>query len=206
MLGRHRVRNYRRNARFVMDARQHCRPLDRNERARILFMAKALERATKPAGGRNGVLGEIGLRVLEVLLWRFHRAKDGYCAPSYTCLQAATGLCRQSIANALKRLEASGILKIARRLVREVIDGVMVTRQASNLYSVHEPAEHADQLPVRNHGQRQFPRPGIGAFMKKLGLPWKHSRITLDNARHFGMRGSILEDGVHQVAPCGVPL
>ena len=42
--------------------------------------------------------------------------------------------------------------------------------------------------------------------MKKLGLPWKHSRITLDNARHFGMRGSILEDGVHQVAPCGVPL
>ena len=109
--------------------------------------------------------------------------------------QAATGLCRQSIANALKRLEASGILKIARRLVRQVIDGVMVTRQASNLYSVHEPAEHADQLPVRNHGQRQFPRPGIGAFMKKLGLPWKHSRITLDNARHFGMRGSILEDG-----------
>ena len=64
------------------------------------------------------------------------------CCPSYTVLMAATGLCRQSIANALKRLEASGILKIARRLVREVIDGVMVTRQASNLYSVHEPAEH----------------------------------------------------------------
>ena len=152
----------------------------------------------------------VGLAVLKALLLRFHRASDGMCCPSYTCLQAATGLCRQSIANGLKRLEAAGILKITQRLVRETIKAgsfvVQAVRQASNLYSVHEPAEHAGQLPVRAPAGRQFPRPGIGAFMKKLGLPWKHSRITLDNARHFGMRGSILEDGVHQVAPCGVPL
>jgi hypothetical protein len=122
------------------------------------------------------------LRVLEILLWRFHRAKDGYCAPSYTCLQAATGLCRQSIANALKRLEASGILKIARRLVREVIDGVMVTRQASNLYSVHEPAAGAERLPVRGTVMRSFPRPAFAALARMLG--WSKLETTGRAALH----------------------
>ena len=52
------VRNhFRRGARFIADARQYCIPRDRNERARIMFSAKALERRTKPEGGRNGVLG-----------------------------------------------------------------------------------------------------------------------------------------------------
>jgi DNA-binding FadR family transcriptional regulator len=170
------VRNhFRRGARFIADARQHCRPIDRNERARILVRAEALERATKPAGGRNVV-------VLEALLWRFHRAKDGMCCPSYVELMAATGFCKQTIRNALKRLEAAGILKIARRLVREVIDGVMVTRQASNLYSAHEPVEHAGQLPVRNHGQRQFPRPAFAALARMLG--WSKLETTDRAALH----------------------
>ena len=33
-------------------------------RARIIAEAEALERRTKPAGGRNGVLGYVGLAVL----------------------------------------------------------------------------------------------------------------------------------------------
>ena len=105
-----------------------------------------------------------GLAVLKALVCGFLRRSDGMCCPSYAELMAATGLCRQSIANALKRLEASGILKITRRLVREVIDGVMVCRQASNLYSVHEPAENAERLPVREPVARQFPRPQFAAL------------------------------------------
>jgi hypothetical protein len=161
-LGDITVRNhFRRGARFIADARQHCRPLDRNERAKILFMAEQLERRTRSAGGRNGVVSEIGLRVLRALLLRFHRGTDGYCAPSYTVLQAVTGLCRQSIANALSRLEAAGILRITRRLVRETVgvDGFLmrICRQGSNLYSVHEPSERADRLPVRAPAGRSFP-------------------------------------------------
>jgi hypothetical protein len=176
------MRRYRRGARFVMDARHHSRPLDRNERARILFLAEQLERRTKPAGGRNGVLGYVGLAVLKALLLRFHRARDGICTPSYTVLQAATGLCRQSIANALKRLEAAGILHIMRRLVREVIDGVTVCRQGSNLYSVHEPAEHADRLPVRTPAPRPFPRPAFAALARMLG--WSKLETTARAALH----------------------
>ena len=88
---------------------------------------------------------------------------------------AVTGLCKQSIANAIKRLEACGILKIARRLVREVIDGggfpMTVTRQASNLYAVREPGEHADRLPVRAPVPHPFPRPAFAALANMLG--WK---------------------------------
>jgi hypothetical protein len=177
-LGETTVRNrFRRGARFIADPRQHCRPLDRNERARILILAEALDRRTRPAGGRNGALGYIGLVVLRALLLRFHRGADGMCAPSYTVLQAATGLCRQSIANALKRLAAAGILKITRRLIRETIDAggfpMAICRQGSNLYSISEPSEHAERLPMRSPAARIFPRPAFAALAKMLG--WKPS-------------------------------
>ena len=50
------MRQYRRGARLVVNHRQHCRPLDRNEKARILFLAEQLQRRTRPPGARNGVL------------------------------------------------------------------------------------------------------------------------------------------------------
>ena len=166
-------KRYRRGARFVMDPRQHSRPLDRNERARILVLSEALERRTRPPGARNGVVSQPGLRVLRVLLLCFLRGSDGLCCPSYVALMAATGLCKQSIANALKRLEAAGIVRVTRRLVREVVDGggfmMTVCRQGSNLYSCHEPGEHAEHLPVRSPVLRAFPRGAYAALAKMLG-------------------------------------
>ena len=186
------MKRYRRSARFVQDARQHCRPLDRNERARILTLAEALERRTRPAGARNGIVSQIGLRVLRALLLTFHRRSDGYCAPSYTILQAATGLCRQSIANALQRLEACGVLKITRRLVREVIDGggfpMTVTRQASNLYSVHEPVPHAERLPLPSPTPRPFPRPALAGLAQMLG--WSGPSLPARRKPTFGFQNS----------------
>ena len=104
------------------------------------------------------------------------------CCPSYVELMAATGLCKQSVANGLKRLEACGILRITRRLVREMIDGVMVCRQASNLYSIHEPAESAEQLPVRVPVVRSFPRPQFAALARMLG--WSKLETTGRAAMH----------------------
>ena len=183
---------FRRGARFIADARRHCRPLDRNERARILALAEALERRTRPPGARNGVLGEIGLRVLRTLVLNFVRRSDGLCTPSYTVLQAATGLCRQSIARALQRLEAAGILRITRRLVREVVDAggfpMRICRQGSNLYSAHEPGEHAERLPVRAPRPRNFPGALIAALAKSMA--WKPSlRDRLKPTSSFQNRG-----------------
>ena len=181
---------FRRGASFIADPRQHSRPLDRNERARIIHLAEALEHRTRPAGARNGVVSQIGLRVLRSLLLRFHRGRDGLCCPSYTVLQAATGLCRQSIARALQRLEAAGILRITRRLVRETIDGggfmVTVARQGSNLYAVFAPSEHADKHAASSTKPRPFPRPALAGLAALLG--WKAASLRDRRKPTFGFQ------------------
>jgi hypothetical protein len=110
---------YRHNAVFVADELVHTSKLDRNQRAKVLWLAEVYERAEKAPGRRNGRLGAIGLTVLRALLLRFHNRSSGLCCPSYTALQACTGLCRQAISDALARLEHAGIVRIVRRVTRE---------------------------------------------------------------------------------------
>ena len=117
-------RRYRSNAVFVRDPASLSTPLDRNARARLLALAEGLERRTKNPGRRNGALGYIGLAVLRALVLRFANSKSGLCSPSLLQIQAATGLSRQAVADALARLEASGLLRITRRIVRTVVDRV----------------------------------------------------------------------------------
>lgn len=131
----------------MRDPRACSTPLDRNQRARILHLAEQMERATKGKGRRNGTLGYVGLAVLRCLLLRFHNARDGLCCPSYDTLEAATGLCRQSIATALQRLAAVGILRVVRRLARAVRGGVVRCEQATNLYAFTMPSERFIPIP-----------------------------------------------------------
>jgi hypothetical protein len=138
------MRRFRAGAVFA-DARAVSIPLDRNQQAKILFIADQLERRTKLPGRRNGCLGYIGLAVLRALLLRCLNRKSGLCCPSYAALQSITGLCRGSIATALARLEASGIVRIVRRLVRKPItrispitghqEVITATLQDTNAYS-----------------------------------------------------------------------
>jgi DNA-binding MarR family transcriptional regulator len=157
------VRNrFRRGARFIADARQHCRPLDRNERARILTLAEQLERRTKPEGGRCGVLGLTGLAVLRALVCGFLRRSDGLCCPSVSAIREKTGLSRSVIFEALNKLEAAGIITRTRRLVRKVVSigglARLTTVQGSNLYAFAEPHTRAHLLPIisrtRNNAAR----------------------------------------------------
>ncbi len=145
-------KRYRRGASFIRDVRPHSTPLDRNQRARILFLAQKLDRSTKLKGGRNGVLGYIGLEVLRALLLVFHNQKTGACFPSYDRIQEVTRLSRQSIARGLARLEAAGIIKVTRRRQRAIASVGGLTRQicvqASNVYAFAEPDKNAHLLPV----------------------------------------------------------
>lgn len=156
---------YRHGAQFV-DPAAVATPLDRNQRAKLLWHAEALERRTKLPGRRNGVLGYIGLAVLKALLLRFN-GRAG-CFPSLLTLQAATGLSRQAVADALARLERAGIIKIARRVVRTVVERVspitgetqrfMTTVQASNCYgfAVSDGAAGIEKL-LPGANARSFP-------------------------------------------------
>jgi hypothetical protein len=139
-------------------------------------------------------VSQIGLRVLRVLVLHFIRKGDGLCTPSYTTLQAATGLCRGSIARALRRLEACGLIKVTRRLVREVIDGVMTCRQGSNLYCCHEPAAGAELLPVRSAAPRPFPRPALAGLAQLLGWSGPSLRCEGNNTNRFSVRDATALD------------
>ena len=54
------------------------RPLDRNAKARIMTLGRALMRRTKK-GKAYGQITAKALAVLEALLWGFHNARSGLC-------------------------------------------------------------------------------------------------------------------------------
>lgn len=170
-------RRYRRNAVFVSDLARHSTPLDRNARAKLLFMAERIERHTKTAGQRNGCLGYTGLAVLRALVLRFANGRTGLCCPSYSTLRAHTGLCRQAIADALHRLEAAKIIRITRRIIWErvtrispitgLIETYVGTVQTSSLYAFTTEAD-GRFVPISAPNPRPFPRRKPGSFLARL--------------------------------------
>ncbi len=92
-------------------------PLDRNAKVRVFTLARALMRRTE-AGRHYGPLTAKAVAVLEALLWRFHNAQSGLCFPSYEKIAEAAGCARSTVAEAIKALEATGLLSWVNRLVR----------------------------------------------------------------------------------------
>lgn len=152
------MRRYRKGVGFVMDELAHYSRLDRNAKARLLHACEVMERTTKAAGRRNGLLGQTGLAVLRCLLLRFHNAGNGRCCPSYDAIQKETGFCRQTVATALERLESVGVLVVTRRLVRQLcqFSGRLVVRQGCNLYAFKD-LPRLVPLDVRPKSARSFP-------------------------------------------------
>jgi hypothetical protein len=135
------MKRFRRNAEYATDSRVFC-PVDRNQRVRVIIAAEALERRTKAKGCKSGVLGQSGLRVLRSLLFDYCAIPTGRCCPSYEAIREKTGFCFATISGALKRLELSGLVRIARRIIRTP----MGARQTSNAYAFSEHA-HGSRKP-----------------------------------------------------------
>ena len=93
------------------------RPLDRNAKARIMTLARALMRRTVK-GKAYGAITAKALAVLEALLWGFHNAQSGLCFPSYATIAERAGCARSTVAEALKALEDAGLLTWVNRIIR----------------------------------------------------------------------------------------
>ena len=123
------------------------RPLDREAKVRIMHAARALTRRTE-AGKAYGLVTAKGLAVLEALLWCFHNAQSGLCFPSLERIAERAGCARSTVAEALKALEAAGVLSWVHRLARirqrcvdllgEAGSRVRVIR-TSNSYTFNDP-------------------------------------------------------------------
>ena len=93
--------------------------LDPNVKARVWAAANAYNAASRQPRQHQGPLTWATLRVLRVLLWRFHGADGaGRCFPSYEKMAAAAKCCRDSVCVALKALEDAGLLTWVHRLTK----------------------------------------------------------------------------------------
>lgn len=188
---------YRHTAVFHADWRTHCRALDRNQKVRILVAVEGLERRTKAPGCRNGIISVIGVIVLRALLYRFHNASSGLCCPSYRAIQDHTGLCKQSIATAIAKLETAGVLSIVRRLCRQTIrrispwtnlpEDIMTTTQATSLYRLQMPGAWSTALARPCHKPAPFPSRRQLDLLQAMGKLWE-SRLRLTEQSTTGRK------------------
>lgn len=75
------------------------------------------------------------LAVFDQMLFRARRFGAAVAEVSYSQLQAATGLCRQSISNALRTLREAGLIAAeARRVLVVLPDGGRIWKQLTNVY------------------------------------------------------------------------
>lgn len=113
----------------------------------LLKSAREVERQTRRArqaqqpGVRNGVLGHIGLDVLEVLYTRFLDFRTGRLDPAIDTIAAAVGHSYAAVHAALRRLRKAGFLHWVRRSepIEDAAGGGPQVRQISNAYALLVP-------------------------------------------------------------------
>jgi alkylated DNA nucleotide flippase Atl1 len=93
-------------------------PIDRNDRARIMFLARAAR--------KRGEITRAAVDVLEALLFTFANLKDGRCFPGYDKIAEAAGCCARTVGRCLPDLEALRFVAWVNRIkrVREQVAGL----------------------------------------------------------------------------------
>jgi hypothetical protein len=104
---------------------------------RLWHRARDLDRGTHQPGQHGGAVGHAGLQVLHALIFDFLNFRTGRLDPSYVAIAAKAGVCVRTVASALQRLKALGILNWVRRCAeRRDADGRFVLEQETNAYAV----------------------------------------------------------------------
>lgn len=134
---------YRRTARRLWQ----FKPIDRNDRARIMHLAERLNTNTRQPGQHGGCLKDSGLQVLRALLFGFLNCRTGRLDPSIDTLARHVGHSRQTIVSALQRLRAAGFISWVQRVVMVDVDGQLRPRQTSNAYTVGTGLQAAGFMP-----------------------------------------------------------
>ncbi len=130
--------------------------MDRNARARLIYLAEALDRRTHQPGRHGGVLRRTGLAVLKALIFCF-LGPSGRCDPSLESLAQIAGCARSAVIEALKRLEAAGLVQRIGRWRAVAANGGLVVVQLSNAYlfpmadAAHKPPETGSRPQSTTH-------------------------------------------------------
>jgi hypothetical protein len=123
-------------------------PLDRNAKARIIVYTKAYNARMREGGQHIGPVTRAFMDVLRALLYSFHNGRDGRCFPSYERIAEAANCCRATVYEAIRALEAAGVLTWVNRLTKIRVPerdlfGRIAHRwqviRTSNAYRFHDP-------------------------------------------------------------------
>ena len=136
-------------------------PLDRNAKARIMTLARALMRRTDK-GKHYGIVSAKFLAVLNALLWGFHNAASGRCFPSYERIAERADCARSTVYEAITALERAGLLTWVNRIARirewgEDLFGRAQNRirviRTSNAYTFIDPKPSKSDFATGTAGQ-----------------------------------------------------
>jgi Helix-turn-helix domain len=146
-------------------------PLDRNAKARIMALARALSHRTEE-GKHYGVLTAKFVAVLEALLWGFHNAQSGRCFPSYERIAEKAHCARSTVYEAINALELAGVLTWVNRITRIREWGPDLFGRAQNRWRVirtsnaytfvdpqpcaRPPDSSKSEFPTETEGQESF--------------------------------------------------
>jgi hypothetical protein len=104
---------------------------------KLWHRARDFDRGTHEAGKHGGAVGPTALAVLHALIFDFLNFRSGRLDPSYAAIAAKAGVCIRTVATALAKLKALGILNWVRRCAeRHDADGRFVLEQQTNAYAV----------------------------------------------------------------------
>ena len=135
-----------RRAKLFTDGRQT--PVDRNDRARVMWLAQMAR--------RRGEITRAAVDIFRELLFTFANLKDGRCFPSYERIAEAAGCHERTVGNCLPDLEAAGLLTWVNRIqrVRERVaglGGIWATtwrvKRTSNAYDFPPIAKQKPAIP-----------------------------------------------------------
>lgn len=99
--------------------------------------ARAWNSAYRGGGETPQLLGSSSLRVLESLIYNFLNWQSGRLDPSYEAIAKVTGLARSTVALALARLRALGIISSIRRCDGLQTETGWRLRQITNQYEIN---------------------------------------------------------------------
>jgi hypothetical protein len=143
---------------------------------KLWHRARDFDRGTHQPGHHGGAVGHTGLAVLHALIFDFLNHRTGRLDPSYAAIAAKAGVCVRTVASALQRLKALGILNWVRRCAERWADGRFVLEQETNAYAVLPESQWRGYRPPA-----EPPGPAPGTWGEPTPLPSALAQAALES-------------------------
>jgi hypothetical protein len=111
-------------------------PTPKKAAVRLWHRARDFDRRTHKPGQHGGAIGHAALQVLHTLIFDFWNYTTGQLDPSYAAIARKANVCQRTVATALARLKALGLLHWQRRCTQRIEGGQCRLEQETNAYAV----------------------------------------------------------------------